>query len=561
MVAAIDAESGILMATRSYRPRLRALCLLAGLALVELCAPHGGPVGFVTPASAQFFDDRFPFLGDRRNRSNNSNWNRDFRDRDRDWRDWRENRPAPVQDFSKAPAPKKPDAAAAPAITNIVVMGDSMADWLGYGLESAFADTPEIAVVRKQRHPSGLIRDLKPDSPDWPQIARETLNADKSAAYVVMMIGLNDRQQIRERPAPRRAAAQPNQPLQLNPAQPAPPPAAGQAAQNPPPDAEGEPPPAATPAPEQAPAGPGAPHEFRSEKWAELYGKRIEETVAALKSKGVPVFWVGLPSIRGAKSTSEAIYLNELYRSHAEKAGITYIDVWDGFVDEAGRFTVQGPDFEGQIRRLRTGDGVHFTQAGARKLAHYVEREIRRSIAARGLPVAAIPPTTAPEEPAQPAVPADKPGLFPRPMAGPVVPLTARQASDQTLLGGGGTAKSAEPETAGTRVLVKGEPVPAPAGRSDDFAWPRRGVMPVGADPVVATSTEPPPVAQPVAPPPVQTAAGAARPGAAEVGRQAAAPVRRTPVVRQQPRYDPWRSNPWGGGWGGWGGGGGLFRW
>ena len=74
-------------------------------------------------------------------------------------------------------------------------------------------------------------------------------------------------------------------------------------------------------------------------------------------------------------------YLNDLYRARAEKAGIIYVDVWDGFVDEGGRFTLQGPDFEGQIRRLRAGDGVHFTKAGARKLAHYVEREIRRVMA------------------------------------------------------------------------------------------------------------------------------------------------------------------------------------
>ena len=71
-------------------------------------------------------------------------------------------------------------------------------------------------------------------------------------------------------------------------------------------------------------------------------------------------------------------YLDDLYRARAEKAGINYIDVWDGFVDESGRFTSQGPDFEGQTRRLRAGDGVHFTKAGARKLAHYLEREIRR---------------------------------------------------------------------------------------------------------------------------------------------------------------------------------------
>ena len=101
-----------------------------------------------------------------------------------------------------------------------------------------------------------------------------------------------------------------------------------------------------------------------------------------MKSKGVPVLWVGLPAVRGTKATSDMLFLDSLYREAAAKAGITYVDVWDGFVDEAGRYLQQGPDFEGQIRRLRSYDGVYFTQAGARKLAHYVEREITRLLAA-----------------------------------------------------------------------------------------------------------------------------------------------------------------------------------
>ena len=59
---------------------------------------------------------------------------------------------APV-DNSRAPPPKKAEAkpdAVAPT-TSIVVMGDAMADWLAYGLEDAFADLPEIAVVRKNK--------------------------------------------------------------------------------------------------------------------------------------------------------------------------------------------------------------------------------------------------------------------------------------------------------------------------------------------------------------------------------------------------------------------------
>ncbi len=102
----------------------------------------------------------------------------------------------------------------------------------------------------------------------------------------------------------------------------------------------------------------------------------------------MPVFWVGLPAIRGTKSTADTVYLNDLYRARAEKAGAVYIDVWDGFVDEAGKYTNFGPDYEGQMRRLRSGDGVYFTKYGARKLAHYVERELRRYMSNCGGPVA-----------------------------------------------------------------------------------------------------------------------------------------------------------------------------
>src|SRR5262249_30648789 len=130
------------------------------------------------------------------------------------------------------------------------------------------------------------------------------------------------------------------------------------------------------------------PFEFHTDKWEEAYIRRIDATIAAMKSSGVPVFWVGLPSQRNARASTDSAYLNALYRQRAEKAGIVYIDVWDGFVDDAGRFTQRGPDFEGQTRPLRAGDGIYITKAGARKLAHYVERELQRSIANHALPVA-----------------------------------------------------------------------------------------------------------------------------------------------------------------------------
>ena len=139
-------------------------------------------------------------------------------------------------------------------------------------------------------------------------------------------------------------------------------------------------------APERKVSAPGGIYEFHSDKWGELYAKRIDEMIAALKSKGVPVLWVGLPAIRGARSTSDMSYLDELYRAGAEKSGSTYVDVWDGFTDDKGNFAVQGPDFEGQTCRLRTFDGVNFTKAGAEKLAHYVEHELRRVMSTTSSP-------------------------------------------------------------------------------------------------------------------------------------------------------------------------------
>jgi hypothetical protein len=360
-------------------------------------------------------------------------------------------RPQPQVDSSRAPPPRKSDTT--PTLS-IMVMGDSMADWLGYGLEEAFSDAPEIAIVRKSKLRSGLLRYEARSDLDWWHVARDHLAKEK-VDFVVMMLGIEDRQSMRENQAASGADKKAVKPAKAEPNKNEP--NTGQAD-------DAEQPPIMAPEPPRGTAS--GVTEFRTEKWEEIYGKRIEETIAALKSKGVPVLWVGLPPLRGPRATADASYLNDLYRARAEKAGIVYVDVWDGFVDEAGKFSTQGPDFEGQIRRLRSGDGVHFTKNGARKLAHYVERDLRRFIANRALPVAL--PVDSPQTPGA------SPGPAVRPVVGPVVPLTVNPDNTDELLGGGNTRPVHADPTA-TRVLVKGEPVAPPSGRADDFAWPRAG--------------------------------------------------------------------------------------
>jgi hypothetical protein len=436
------------------------------LTVAECAAVVALDVSLTTSAQAQNFgDDRY---GARRYRSGGGFFGDLFGPSNRGNIEREPSYQAPTpSDNSRAPSAHKPDPKAEPPTTSVVVMGDGMADWLAYGLEDAFSDSPEIGIVRKNKLHSGLLRyDVKGDL-DWWHVARDLL-AQEKPSYVIMMLGVSDRNNIRERDlakeADKKEADKKKQPDKTEADKTAPNKDAAPNKDVAVKDAEDPDQPSII-APESQPGKKTSGIiEFRTDRWAEVYSRRIDETVAALKSKGVPVFWVGLPAIRGTKSTADMVYLNDLYRGRAEKAGAIYIDVWDGFVDEAGKYSNFGPDFEGQVRRLRSNDGVYFSKYGARKLAHYVERELRRYMSNRSLQI------SLPSGPVAP-LPADIKSTV-RPLAGPVTPLTVTPTNSDELIGSSG-AGVVHGDAIASRVLVKGEPVAAPAGRADDFAWPR----------------------------------------------------------------------------------------
>src|SRR6476469_8854400 len=84
---------------------------------------------------------------------------------------------APRQDFSRAPPPAKREAAAE---RNVLVLGDSMADWLAYGLEDAYTEQPDMGVIRKHKTVSGLIRyQPKGEPADWAAAAQGILATEK----------------------------------------------------------------------------------------------------------------------------------------------------------------------------------------------------------------------------------------------------------------------------------------------------------------------------------------------------------------------------------------------
>src|SRR5215468_12229950 len=180
----------------------------------------------------------------------------------------RRNRPAPAVDYSKAPPPRKLET---PPGQTVMVIGDSMADWLGYGLDENYAEQPEIGVERKIRATSGLVRyDAKNEALDWPQAATDALSNAKPNAIVVML-GLNDRVPLGEKaPAQPKRDGEPAQGGNQSARQVSQDKAAAPA------DAKALP---QTPAQQPVPSGP---YDFHTDQWAALYVKRVDAMIAAL---------------------------------------------------------------------------------------------------------------------------------------------------------------------------------------------------------------------------------------------------------------------------------------
>jgi hypothetical protein len=330
-----------------------------------------------------------------------------------------------VRDFVPATttrAPGAPGGSPVQASFFIYVIGDSLAVSAAEGLVDAFADKPEIAVIDKARDASGLVRG---DYFDWPKAAAELAAGKNKLDFVVAVFGVNDLQSMRD-------GADTVEPL--------------------------------------------------TDPWRERYGQRIEAVVAPFHAAHVPVAWIGLPPMRADRFSADANRLNEIYKDHAESAGAKYIDIWDAFADQNGQYDAFGPNIDGQNVKLRGVDGIHFTKAGSRKLAHFLEGEIRKAFDKSNptTEVAVLPPDI---EQAADDINAQirrEMGVSPpassnaaeKSLVGPIVSLTARQSTPGGILLARSSDVQLDPPEV-MRVMRLGEPVSARGGRADDFAWPR----------------------------------------------------------------------------------------
>ena len=132
---------------------------------------------------------------------------------------------------------------------------------LAQGLSEAFADKPEVVILRKARENSGLVRD---DYFDWVKAAHDLVAGPDKIDVAVMMIGSNDRQQIRD--------------------------GAGTA-------------------------------DLQTPRWKELYAARVEAIADLFRDKKIPLIWVGLPIMKSERLSADMAEFNEIYRDKRRQGG------------------------------------------------------------------------------------------------------------------------------------------------------------------------------------------------------------------------------------------------
>ncbi|WP_210496735.1 SGNH/GDSL hydrolase family protein [Microvirga antarctica] len=306
--------------------------------------------------------------------------------------------------------------------TQVLVFGDAMAEFAGQGLADLFAETEDVAVIRRAKEDAGLVA---MDSGEWGKAIDSALGSSKKTNVAVVMLGTQDRQTLKRD----------NDSL-----------------------------------------------EAFSDPWRIAYRGRVDAVMRAFRERNLPVVWIGLPPAKNPKVSEDYLSLNEIYRESVERNGGTYVDVWAGFADDENRYAVTGPDVDGQPAKLRTNDGAFFTKAGSRKIAHFADTDIKRLIET-GQPapaVVSVPPAdAAPGEPgsleaALPVLPDEvAPVSLPtKPLIGPVLPL------NQAVVTPGGSLVASPPKLSGDqayavrRALRDGIAPVARPGRADDFRWP-----------------------------------------------------------------------------------------
>lgn len=214
-----------------------------------------------------------------------------------------------------------------------------------------------------------------------------------------------------------------------------------------------------------------------SEGWVAAYQARLNSFLGQLRAARKPVVWLGLPPMSRSEYSAAIAQISALHRLAAFSGGAEFLDIYDRFVGEDGRYSAYGPDVNGQNALMRKDDGIHFSSAGSDKLAFYISQAIRTFYRGGGVSLAVADPLAGTDAAAMLRPPYQGLGQIRLlEVAGAVMPLSrAPQRADDLLLATGAPAS-------GPGFSLE-QLVQAPQGRVDAFG--------VGIDPQSEADPEP----------------------------------------------------------------------
>lgn len=312
---------------------------------------------------------------------------------------------------SPPPPPPAPKIEKAADATRLAVFGDSLAIDLSKALDRFYAEDPNLVVISEGVSDSGFVRT---DFFDWDKAISEKIAAD-SFDVAVVMIGINDRQEI---------------------------------------------------------SANGQSYEPLTDGWNSVYQSRIGTFLGKLRAARKPVIWVGLPPMSKSEYSAAISQISNVQRLAAFAGGAEFLDIYERFLGEDGKYSSQGPDVNGQTARMRKDDGIHFATDGANKLAFYVSQTMSTFYRGGGVTIAVADPLAGTDAAAMLRPPYQGLGQVRLlEVAGAVIPISRAPARANDLMTATSTTPPAPPFTLEQLVT-------APIGRVDAFG--------VGVDPAAA---------------------------------------------------------------------------
>jgi hypothetical protein len=297
-------------------------------------------------------------------------------------------------------------------IYRILVIGDSMAGGLGAGMTRMVQGDTGYEIVNRFNESSAITR---PEVYDWASAIPKIMDG-KNFTAVVVLIGLNDRQDIRND---------------------------------------------------------GGRYVFNTPEWTTAYQANTDSIVDALMAQKVKIFWLGQPPMGDPAYDADMKTVTTLQRDRVIAKGVTFIDTRPLLLGADGNYVDLGPDDTGEVRKLRQRDGVTFLKQGNNKFGQLILAAIKSADTIKP-PAVTTPVATTPAL----ATPTVNPVFGQTDAHGATVLLNSSDvvasATPNTAVAKPAAVadtRAPAPGTAAEKLFTSGESVTAPPGRFDDFSY------------------------------------------------------------------------------------------